>query len=320
MYENFIFSVNAILPIFITVLIGILLKRFSSLPDAFYTGSEKFVFRIGLPCMLFLDVASASAESVSSRIPLVLFCVVGTLALCLILCFTVPVFVKDRAKAGAMVQGMFRSNFAILGIPLAISMFGDACRPVVASLLPFVIITYNVLAVLVLTVFSPSEKRKKPSELVKSILVEIAKNPLITGIVLALPFMLSGTKVPTVAEKVVDGFSDTVTALSLVSIGAGFDFSSVKRNVGNALFASLAKTVFVPLIMLSIAVSMGFRGVELGLVFIVFGSPVAVGSYIMAKNMHSDHSLAAQILLLSTLISLGTLFCGMFLLKSFNFI
>ena len=124
MLDNFIFSLNAVLPIFIMVLIGVMLKRFSSLPDAFYSGSEKFVFRVGLPCMLFLDVATASAETLSRQIPLVLFCVLATVVICALLCIAVPIFVKDKAKAGATVQGIFRSNVAIMGIPLAIHYRG----------------------------------------------------------------------------------------------------------------------------------------------------------------------------------------------------
>ena len=320
MYENFIFSLNAVLPIFIVVLIGALLKRFSSLPQDFYSGSEKFVFKIGLPCMLFLDVASASAETLSKQMPLVLFCVVGTVLLCALLCFVIPLFVNDNGKRGAMVQGIFRSNVAIMGIPLAISMFGDECRASVAALVPFVIITFNILAVLVLTLFSPSDKRRSAKETVKEILVGIVKNPLIIGIVFGLPFMFFGLELPTAAEKVADGFSGTVTALSLVSIGAGFDISKAKDKIGSAVFAAFAKTAIVPCIMVCVAAAMGYRSVELGLVLVVFGSPTAVSSYIMAKNMNSDHNLAAQILLFSTLFSLFTMFLGVFVLKSLNLI
>ena len=320
MYENFIFSLNAVLPIFITVLIGALLKRFSSLPADFYAGSEKFVFRIGLPCMLFLDVASASVDTLAQQIPLVVFCVVGTVLLCALLCLIIPLFVKDNGKRGAMIQGIFRSNVAIMGVPLAISMFGDDCRASVAALVPFVIISFNILAVLVLTLFSPRDKRRSAKDTLKAIFLGIVKNPLIIGIVLGLPFMFFNIGLPSAAEKVIDGFSGTVTALSLVSIGAGFDFSKVKGKIGAAAFAAFGKTAIVPFLMVCIASAMGYRGTSLGLVFVVFGSPVAVSSYIMAKNMNSDHSLAAQILLLSTLFSLGTMFLGLFLLKTLNFI
>ena len=98
MLENFLFSLNAVLPIFIIVAIGVLLRRFSSLPREFYEGSEKFVFRIALPCMLFLDVAGASVDTLSQQISLVLFCVIGVVAACVLLCIFVPIFVKDNGK------------------------------------------------------------------------------------------------------------------------------------------------------------------------------------------------------------------------------
>ena len=320
MLDNFLFSLNAVLPIFIVVAIGVLLRRFSSLPREFYEGSEKFVFRIALPCMLFLDVAGASVDTLSQQIPLVLFCVIGVIAACLLLCIFVPIFVKDNGKRGAMIQGMFRSNVAILGVPLAISMFGDECRAAVVALVPFVVITFNVLATVVLCAFAPNDKRMSAKQTVKTVLLGIAKNPLIIGIVLGLPFMFFDIGLPVAAEKVVSGFSDTVTALSLVSIGAGFDFSGVKERVGGATVAAIFKVGVIPLVMLCIAIVMGYRGMFLGLVLVVFGSPTAVSSYIMAKNMGSDHDLAAQILMLSTLFSLGTVFLGLFLLKSLNFL
>lgn len=320
MLENFLFSLNAVLPIFIIVAIGVLLRRFSSLPREFYQGSEKFVFRIALPCMLFLDVAGASVDTLSQQIPLVLFCVIGVVAACLLLCVFVPVFVKDNGKRGAMIQGMFRSNVAILGVPLAISMFGDECREAVVALVPFVVITFNVFATVVLCVFAPKDKRMSIWDTTKTVLLGIVKNPLIIGIVAGLPFMFFDIGLPVAAEKVVSGFSDTVTALSLVSIGAGFDFSRVKEKVGAATVAALFKVAIIPLAMICLAIAMGYRGMFLGLVLVVFGSPTAVSSYIMAKNMNSDHDLAAQILMLSTLFSLGTVFLGLFLLKSLNFL
>ncbi len=320
MLDNFIFSINATLPLFLTVAVGVLLKRFTSLSSEFFTGCERFVFKAALPCMLFLEVASSTPDEMKGNIPLIAFCVAGIALLCLALCLILPIFVKDRAKVGAMVQGIFRSNFAILGVPIATSMFGDACRGAVAAMLPFVIITFNILAVAVLTVFAPKESRKSTRELISDTLLGIVKNPLIIGIVFGLPFMLFGIGLPAVANKTLGGISDTVTALSLISIGAGFNFSSIKGKIGNAILSALSKTVLVPALMLLIAYFIGLRSVSLGLVFVVFGSPTAVSSYIMAKNMNSDHELSAQILLLSTLFSSFTVFLGMFILKTLELI
>lgn len=320
MLDNFIFSLNAVLPIFIVVMIGVALKRFSSLPEGFYSGSEKFVFKVGLPCMLFLDVATSSAQTLSQQIPLVVFCLLATVVICVLLCIIIPVFVKDKARAGATVQGIFRSNVAIMGIPLAMSIFGDACGASIAALVPFVIITFNVLAVLVLTLFSPKEKRKSFGDTLRSIGLGIVKNPLIIGIVLGLPFMFFDIQLPSVAHSVLDGLAGTVTALSLISIGAGFSLSHVRAGAANAVIAALGKTVIVPAATVCAGALLGFRSIDLGLILVVFGSPTAVSSYIMAKNMESDHALAAEILLFSTLFSLFTMFLGVFVLKSLNFI
>ena len=83
MLENLLFSVNAVLPIFLLVGLGWLLKKKSFLPDAFYSGSEKFVFKIALPCMLFLNVAESTVENPENNIPLVLF--FSTMAVAIVL-------------------------------------------------------------------------------------------------------------------------------------------------------------------------------------------------------------------------------------------
>ncbi|MBQ3126757.1 MAG: AEC family transporter [Clostridia bacterium] len=84
--------------------------------------------------------------------------------------------------------------------------------------------------------------------------------------------------------------------------------------------ASLIKTIALPIVFLTIGILLGFRGIELSVILILFGAPAAVSSYIMAKNMKSDHELAGQILLWTTLLCLITFFSGVFFLKTANFI
>lgn len=320
MLENLLFSVNAVLPIFLLVGLGWLLKKTSFLPDAFYSGSEKLVFKIGLPCMLFLSVAESTVDNLANNLPLVLFCSASVVVAFLLLVLVVPLFVKDNDKRGAFIQGAYRSNFGILGLPLAANLFGNEGTATAAILMPAAIIFFNVLAVVILTVYAPSDLKKKPSVLARDIAVSVMTNPLIIAVVLGLPFLFLNIELPLFVSKTANDLSDTVTALALISLGAGFRKESLVSKVKYSVTAASIKTALLPTLAVFFAYLCGFRGVQLGLVFILFGSPTAVSSYIMAKSMKSDHEMAGQILLLSTLMCLFTLFFGIFLLRSVGLI
>lgn len=318
--ENLVFSINAVLPIFLLVALGWLLKKTDFLPDAFYKGSEKFVFKIALPCMLFLSVARSTAERLAEQIPLVVFCSVGVVSAFLLLSLIVPTFVKDNDKRGAFIQGAYRSNFGILGMPLAANLFGTAGTQTAAVLMPATIIFFNTLAVIILTIYAPNDMKKTPKELIPQIARSVVTNPLIISVVLGMPFLFLNLELPLFLEKTADELSGTVSALALISLGAGFRKDTLVGKIGYSAVAAAIKTAVIPSVMVLAAYFLGFRGVSLGVTFILFGSPTAVSSYIMAKNMKSDHEMAGQILLLSTLFCLVTLFIGIFLLRNFSLI
>ena len=320
MLDNLVFSINAILPVFIMVILGWILKNKNFLPESFFNHADKFVFKIALPCNLFIGILAGDPEKLKKALPLIAFCAVGITALFLLACIVVPVFIKDNAKRGAFIQGVYRGNFAILGLPIAENLFGEIGSTTVAVVMPAAIMLVNVYAVIILTVYAPSDVKKSPLKTTADICLSIVKNPLIISVFVGLVFMLFNIKLPAFATKTVTELSDTVFALALMSLGAGFSFEALKGRVGTSLIGALVKTVVAPLIAVSIAVALGFKGVELGVILIFFGAPTAVSSYIMAKNMKSDYEMASQILLISTLLCMFTLFVGIFILKSFMLI
>jgi len=316
--NNLLYSVNAVVPIVIMILLGGILKHTKFLDDAFFAKSEKLVFKISLPAMLFLEVAGADPGE-AFDMKLIMFCLIGVFILFLTLLLIVPIFVKDNGKRGAFIQGVYRSNFAILGVPLAINMFGEAGSRTVATVMPFTIIPFNILAVLVLSIFAPAEKKLSAKQLLKKIVMNIVTNPLIIAVVLALPFML-WLPVPTIMDKSLTYLSNTTMALALMSLGANFSLEGLKGRASLSVTAAILKNAILPIIVLAIAIPMGFRNEQLGTILILFGAPTAVSSYIMAKGMGSDHELAGQIILFTTMLCIVTLFIFIFLLKQMGLI
>lgn len=317
--SDLLYSVNAVAPVFIMVILGYILNKLGLVDKTFTGVAEKLVFKLALPAMLFLNIADARFSGGDSA-ALFFYCTFMSLATLVGIALLAPIFVRDKVKLGAVVQGSWRSNFAILGVPLAANMFGSDGTAAVAIVMPIVIILYNSLSVVILSVCAPSDKKQSALRTLKLILKNIITNPLIIAVVLALPFMLLEIELPTVADKTLTYCSDLATPLALIVLGADFKLDSLKGKFGISLAAAIVKVAVVPAAAVTVAALIGFRGVSLGTIFVLFAGPTAVSSYIMAKNMGSDHEIASHILLISTFLCVFTIFIGVFLLKSLSLI
>ena len=315
MSENLIYCVNTVVPIFILVFLGQLFLRIGLLDKAFFDRAEKFVFKVALPCSLFISVHNADAGTAFEPL-LMIFCAVYTLLNALIPTVIVPLFIKDNPRRGAFIQGVYRSNFAILGIPLLKQMYPETGEAVAASVIPIAIPAFNILAVVLLTVFSPEEKKASIGATLKKAIIGVLKNPLIIGVALGMPFMLTSLTLPKILYTGVKYMGDLCTPLALMCLGASINFAAFKGKIGLASLAAFFKIVVSPAVALTVAALLGMRAEQLGTVLIMFGGPMAVSGYIMAKNMKSDHELAAQILLISTLFCILTVFIAVYILKS----
>lgn len=317
--DHFLYSINAIFPIILLVVIGTLLKKRGIIGDTFTEAADWLVFKIGLPCMLFLEVASCRvSEGIDWK--MVLFLLISVTLCFFLMTLFALLFIRDPSKRGSFIQGASRSNFAILGVPLAVNMFGDAGAQAIAIAMPFVILMFNSYSVVILSLFSGDASQRLNRKAVFGILKNVVTNPLIIAVALALPFVVLPISMPLAMEKTVGYLSDLATPLALISLGSNFKMESLKGRVGYAVAAALLKTAVLPAVAITAAILVGLRGPALGVVLICFGSPTAVSSYIMAKKMGNDHELAAQVLLLSTLICSLTIFAEIFLLRTLHFI
>lgn len=330
MLESFIYSFNSVIPIFLLVMLGIFLRGIKFLKDDFCRIADKLVFNIALPFEMFRSVSQTDFEKIFSEenISIIIFFVIGiTLGLGALILIT-PLILKDDSKRGSFVQGAFRGNFAIFAIPLATNMFGEAGKIAATPLLPVVTIMFNMYAVVVFSIFLPKDvdesEKKSKGALILQTLKSIAKNPLIIGILVGLVFSLLkssvGFEVPMFLREPIDEVAGCAVPLALISIGVNFKPENLKGRIGVAAWSMAVKNIIMPAIAVFIGILCGFRGIALTMILVSFGSPTSVSSYIMAKNMHGDHELAGQILLLSTVCSLATVFVFVFILKQFAFI
>lgn len=321
--DSLIFALEAVLPIIIVVAIGYLIKRIGLLTADMAKVINKLVFRVFLPVMLFLNVYKIE-NLADIELDYIIYAAIATV-LVFALCIPAVILVTKRGeRRGALLQACFRSNYALIGIPLAESLFGQTGVSVATVLSAVSIPIFNILAVVSLSVFGKGEQ--KPS--VKKILLGIVKNPLIQSIFLGLAvlgvrtiFLQNGISFRLTEIKpmftVLDYLSRLATPLALLMLGVQFEFSAVRELKREIIFGTLMRTVIVPVMGLGIAFIFfrHFGGAKFAALVALFATPVAVSSVPMAQEMGADHTLAGQLVVWTTLVSSVTVFLISFLLK-----
>ena len=314
MLDSFIFSLNAALPVFLIIVIGMLLRKIGLVSESYASATDKFVFKAAIPVLMFRDIAQMDFRQ-DFDLKFVLFCAVATVVMFLGTWLFSALLIKDKSIVGSFVQGSARGSAAVLGIALATNIYGSS------GLTPLMILSavplFNVLSVTILA-FNSNEEKKNAG--ISSVLKSIITNPIILGILCGIPFSVLGIKLPAAISSTVSSLASVATPMALIAIGASFSFKSAKEKTAPAVWATVIKLVVLPAVFLTSAVLLGFRGSALVAVFVMTGSPSTVACYIMAKNMGNDHVLSSNIIMLSTLFSAVTVTLWVFVMKYFALI
>ena len=306
--ENFTLSFNVVSPLFIVMALGYYLKYIKMLDKQTLDVMNKVCFKAFLPTMLFYNIYKSDVKSAFNP-RLIMFSVSCVLILFFILLIIIPKIEKDNKKRGVMIQGIFRSNFVIFGMPVASSIYGDGNIGTTALLIAIIVPLFNLLAVISLEVFRDGNID------FKKIIHGIITNPLIVASIIGVSFILLNIKLPTFIEKSVSDISKLATPLSLILLGGSFSFSDIKEYLKNIIFVVSNKLVIVPLIFIPLAISLGFREIELLTILLIFASPTAVSTFQMAEQMDADHILAQQAIVFSCLFCIPTVFLWILSLK-----
>ncbi len=323
--KSFIFAFNSVSPIIFTVAIGYLLKRLGLMNGDFSKQANKLVFRVFLPVMLFRNVYGI--ENIRTvDFGYLLYSLIALLIIFAIAVPSVTVLTDKNRCRGALLQGVFRSNYALIGIPLASSLFPGEGAAVATLLSAFMVPAFNILAVIGLSIFN--NDGEKPD--FKKVLTGILKNPLILGIVSGLvalgirsifvnygiSFRLS--EIPAVWNTL-EYLSRIATPLALLVLGAQFEFSAIPHLKREIITGTIIRSIIVPLLGIGIAYFAfrdSFGGAQFAALVAVFCTPVAVSSVPMAQEMGADAELAGQLVVFTTLSSAFTVFLASFILKS----
>lgn len=305
--ESFVVCLNAVLPIFLLMAAGYAARCFHLLDRADVEKINRIVFRAFMPVMVFYNLYSSDLSS-AMRGSLLGYAVIGVFAEYLLSLGYALLFVKEHSRRGVVIQGLYRSNFVIIGLPIAESLVGGDLGPV-AMLLAVVIPIFNILAVITLAVFNG----KKPG--LKEVVLDILKNPLIIGSVAGIAALLAGLRLPVPLEKVVSQMSGATSPVLLFLLGAFFQFKGMRSHMRELAAVCAGRLVVFPALFLGLAVAIGFRGVELVSLTGVFASSTAIASFTMAQQMDGDAELAGDIVVWTSALCSFTLFGWSLLFK-----
>lgn len=295
-------------PVFAMLFLGVALKRLGWIDTRFIDTASSLVFKGTMPVMLFLAILHADLKTALQPALLGYFLLATIVTF--LLAWGWAILRVPHEERGVYTQGCFRGNNGILGLALATSLYGDYGLSVGGILGGVVILSYNSLSAIVLAVYS---RNAKASPL--SIARNIATNPLIIGVVAAIPFAYWQIQLPGWLQKSGDYFASMTLPLALICIGGTLSLASLRKGSGLAISASVMKMVWLPLLATAGAFLCGFRNAELGILFLYFASPTAAASFVMAKASGGNHELAATIIVLTTLFAVVTTNIGLLVLQ-----
>ena len=318
MGADLIFSANVVVPIFLLILLGYFLTRIKLWDENFLKIANQVCFKCLLPVLLFYNVATANIFEVFN-LKLIIYVCLCACILCGLLFLIIPLFIKDKNRRGVMIQGTFRSNFLLFGVPLGLSIGGNEGAVLAAVVASFYVPVINMLSVISLYVFSESENKN-----LKSAVLGIIKNPLIIGGVSGLIFSLIrnsiGFEIPTMIDTTLFNIKSAATPIAFMILGGDLKFKNMLKNIKVSSLSVLGKVVLIPAIMLILSALLGFNKLEMAILIAVFATPNAVSSYAMARNYEADYELAGEIITLGTMLSIFTMFVFITLAKTFTWI
>lgn len=295
-------------PVFAMLFLGVGLKRLHWIDRAFIETASSLVFRGTMPTLLFLGVVKADL-SAALQPELLSYFFVATVA-CFFLAWGWARWRVRFEDRGIYTQGAFRGNNGIVGLALATSMYGDYGLAVGSLLAALVILCYNVLSAIVLAIYSPGAKTGAGA-----IVRSIVTNPLIIGVLAAIPFAYWQIALPPWLMTSAEYFAQMTLPLALICIGGTLSLNSLRRSSDVAIGSSLMKMIWLPLFATLGAWLWGFRDADLAILFLYFASPTAASSFVMARAVGANHELAAAIIVITTLAAVVTTNLGLLVLQ-----
>lgn len=308
--ENILLSLNVMLPVFLTIITGVFLQKINLLPKRIIKDVNNFCFKCCLPLMLFNNVRATDFTQ-TFDLKLIGFAAGSILILFIMLCVFIPRFILVPEKQSVVIQGFYRSNYVIFGIPIIANIYGNDNVATITMLIAVIVPMFNLLAVILFEKFNRAGNYN-----LGKLIINILKNPLIVATFCGFLVTFLGIPLPTAVDKTLKDIGAMAVPLALLILGADLDLNKQATDYKLLTLTVLGRLLLVPAIFLPISVAFGFRGEALAALLVLYASPAAVAGYVMAQNAGADHHLAGQIVVFTSLLSCLTFFILIAFFKS----
>lgn len=332
--ETFFYTLRAILPILLIILLGYAVHRLSSWPDTFYKMLNQLCFRWFLPIHLFCNIYSVENLAAMN------WKVIGFIFLSILFCFALGLlisrlFVRERSQKGVITQATFRSNQAILGIPLANALGGEAALAFASMTTSVCVPLFNVLGVITLTFFSGNPEQKIS---VRSLVRRVVTNPLIIGCLSGMAIVVIRQFLPTIdgvpiftiknqlpsLYQALTNLSKVASPVMLFVLGTRLNIGSIPGLLPQLRLGVLIRLIICPVLVLGTAIllrqPLGLTTLEMPTLIAISSTPVAVSSAVMVQEIGGDDQLAGQLVVWTSVLSMFSVFCIVYLLRVFAFL
>ena len=299
--DSIIIAFNAVIPFIVYMGVGGIASKLHWADDSLWRRINSLVFKTMFPFMMFSCIYRVD-EDIQVNWLFIGTALIAVLALVGVLMLVVPRVVPGNPQRGVIVQAIFRTNLVFFAMPLAESVFGDACLVATATIIAFIVPTYNMLAVIVLEYF------RGGSASPKNLVISLLKNPLIQGFIVGFIFHFAGWKLPEPIESPVLTLANISIPMALVILGGTLHMGQIKLNIRTIISVLSIKMILLPAIMLGITMLLPLSAPERFMLVMMFAAPIASSCYVMSENMGGDGALAGELVAFSSAISVVTLF------------
>jgi predicted permease len=311
--ENLVLSFNVVAPLIVYMAIGALLRVSRAIGEDVMRGANNIIYYVALPVMCYRAVAASDLTTMFDT-PFLLYITIGIVAIFALAAIFVPLCSKDNRRRGVLILGVFRSNDAIFGLPVAAALLGEGNLGLMSIAISFSIPLYGLFSVIAM------EHYRGERVHFGKMLFRIVTNPIILGCLAGYFVNLLRIQLPPILQKPVDSIAGITSPLAFMLLGGTISFSAFRKNRLAISVVSLIRLLVTPLVALTALLLIGFRGEYIVVALIIFGAPIAMTTYTMAVGMQADDELAGTLVAVTSVLSILTMFLFIFTLKQFAWI
>lgn len=289
----------ALLPVILIVALGQLLSKRSWISPEAFRSIDRLSFLVLLPALIVRALANAEFDTAPWQMVITLIaaqCLMGIVGLA---AYRWPGI--DRPAIGTIIQSNVRWN-TIIALSLGAALFGDEGVALVGLAAAVMIPAANILSVYALTSHADRPPGTKPRPF-----LAMTRNPLVIACVIGISLAAAHVRIPEPIDETLKILASAAIATGLLSAGAGVDLKALTRAGLRTFTWALIRLFGMPALVLAIGLPLGLSGMPLAIALLCAATSTAPNSYVLARELGGDTTLAANLIAVQTVLASLTL-------------